>query len=484
MGPGVAASLDGVGRSHFRGFYELTCVRRRASAITAAAAAISLALLAGSPADGSPAGLPAGCPLPQSAQTFLLNSAFLDPLYGGPLKTEKVRTIDDFEDRLFGLFMPADLLDGAYLRVSVLDRRLECLDAPDCEYEILAVDYAIAGWKRTAYAYYRGAEEGAGRRAAVIIPGSGDNQSTAIYLNDSRNYHYNIAELVRDHWDTYVFVKPNEDFLAIHNGGGKLGYDYIVTYLANLGGSYSCRFIVDSMAIVKHVKSLYDTVVLIGLSQGGQAALYNSLQSRPDGAFIASGFSILQDTFARAELNQIMVPGMKDYLANEDIFDDISKSRTRFVFSWGKLERGTYGVEAEYNCTADFFRPLSNVKCVVHDGGHAFPGPAVTEFLDSIRMGPSEADLDVALHQNTPNPFSSSTWISFAVKRKGRVRLEIFDAEGRLVRLLVDDELGPDLYVREWDGRDSHGRPMPSGAYFCRLLAPGRSATKKMMLAR
>jgi predicted esterase len=455
--------------------------------VTAAAAA---ALFLAAPGPGtagdltSPTSVPAGCPLPLAVQTSLLNSAFSEPLYGGPLKSERVRTIEDFNNRLFGLFIPAELLNDSYIRTAILDQRLECIDAPDCKYEALGVDYVVAGWEYTAYAYYRAAETEAGKRAVVVIPGSGDNQSTAIYLNDARNYHYNIAELIRHDWDTYVCVKPNEDFLAVHNGGAKLSRDYMVAHLMNLGGSYSSRFIVDTMAIVKHLRALYGKVVVIGLSQGGQAALYNALQSKPDGAFIASGYSVLQEALSRAELDQIIVPGMVDYMTNEDIFEGIRDSRTRFVFTWGRQERGTYGVEAEYNCTANFFLPLGNVKCVVHDGGHVFPGPAVTEFLDSIRSAPSGADLDVALRQNAPNPFSSSTWISFAVKTEGRVRLEIFDAEGRLVRLLVDEELIPDLYVREWDGRDSHGRPMPSGAYFYRLVAPDRSISKKMTLAR
>jgi hypothetical protein len=42
------------------------------------------------------------------------------------------------------------------------------------------------------------------------------------------------------------------------------------------------------------------------------------------------------------------------------------------------------------------------------------------------------------LYQNAPNPFLSSTRIAFSMKEAGHVRLLVFDAKGRLVRVLVD----------------------------------------------
>lgn len=62
--------------------------------------------------------------------------------------------------------------------------------------------------------------------------------------------------------------------------------NYIINHALNLGGSYSVRYLVDTMAIVKQLQTSYDTVAVIVLSQGGKAALYNALQSQPDGAII------------------------------------------------------------------------------------------------------------------------------------------------------------------------------------------------------
>jgi hypothetical protein len=88
------------------------------------------------------------------------------------------------------------------------------------------------------------------------------------------------------------------------------------------------------------------------------------------------------------------------------------------------------------------------------------------------------------LFQNTPNPFLSSTRIVFSMTEAGRVRLQVFDAKGRLVRVLADEVRQANRYVEAWDSRDDNGRQVPAGTYFYSLEAPGWTASKKMTLAR
>jgi hypothetical protein len=89
-----------------------------------------------------------------------------------------------------------------------------------------------------------------------------------------------------------------------------------------------------------------------------------------------------------------------------------------------------------------------------------------------------------ALFQNAPNPFLSSTRIAFSMKEAGHVRLSVFDAKGRLVRVLVDEMCQANHYVEQWDGRDLNGRSVPAGTYFYSLEAPGWKSSKKMTVAR
>jgi Lamin Tail Domain/FlgD Ig-like domain len=89
------------------------------------------------------------------------------------------------------------------------------------------------------------------------------------------------------------------------------------------------------------------------------------------------------------------------------------------------------------------------------------------------------------LNQNRPNPFNPVTTIEFAVPAAGRVKLEIYNAKGQLVRNLIDAEYTKAAHERvTWDGRDDAGRVVPSGVYFYTLLAGDQSATRKMLLLK
>ncbi len=89
-----------------------------------------------------------------------------------------------------------------------------------------------------------------------------------------------------------------------------------------------------------------------------------------------------------------------------------------------------------------------------------------------------------ALSQNAPNPFNPVTEIRYTVLLPGWVGIRVYDGAGRLVRTLVGsvhDDAGEFSVV--WDGRDSGGRPQPSGVYYYRLDGEG-VAVRKMVLIR
>lgn len=76
-----------------------------------------------------------------------------------------------------------------------------------------------------------------------------------------------------------------------------------------------------------------------------------------------------------------------------------------------------------------------------------------------------------------PNPFNPSTRIDYALPQPGRVRLCLYDASGRLLRVLLDgkQEAGPQEVV--WDGRDDGGSRLPSGTYFYEVRLDSKTVT-------
>jgi hypothetical protein len=90
----------------------------------------------------------------------------------------------------------------------------------------------------------------------------------------------------------------------------------------------------------------------------------------------------------------------------------------------------------------------------------------------------------VFLAQNRPNPFNPRTVIGFDLPRDGGARLEVFGADGRLVRVLASGTLLRGRHEAVWDGCDQHGRAAASGVYFCRLAAGDAQLMRKLVLLR
>jgi len=89
------------------------------------------------------------------------------------------------------------------------------------------------------------------------------------------------------------------------------------------------------------------------------------------------------------------------------------------------------------------------------------------------------------LAQNYPNPFNPQTALSFDLPSEMTVSLHVYDGAGRLVAVLMDDEVAPQGRNEAiWRGKDMMGQVVPSGTYFYRLEAGGRVETKKMMLLK
>ena len=89
------------------------------------------------------------------------------------------------------------------------------------------------------------------------------------------------------------------------------------------------------------------------------------------------------------------------------------------------------------------------------------------------------------LHQNYPNPFNSQTVITFELLEPTTIHLNVYDASGKLIKSLIDDEFrDAGRYHESWDGANSKGHIVSSGVYFYRLEAWNISKSKSMILKK
>lgn len=109
--------------------------------------------------------------------------------------------------------------------------------------------------------------------------------------------------------------------------------------------------------------------------------------------------------------------------------------------------------------------------------GDIFRSPEAIAALPAVQL---------ALYQNTPNPFNPQTTIRYELPGNGltRVRLWILDVGGRMVRTLVDEEQPPGTHEVRWNGTNSAGKGVSSGVYFSVLDVDRERRTRKILLLK
>jgi hypothetical protein len=136
----------------------------------------------------------------------------------------------------------------------------------------------------------------------------------------------------------------------------------------------------------------------------------------------------------------------------------------QFVFVSGRPYRYSH---AEIMANVDYI--LRNLLDEPYDPGAG---------IDDTAKGP------ISLAQNAPNPFSSSTRISFSLPVAGAARMSIYDVRGREVARVVDEKLGAGRHDVAWNGRDKAGRTVAPGVYWYSLSANGKALTRRMVVLK
>ena len=129
-------------------------------------------------------------------------------------------------------------------------------------------------------------------------------------------------------------------------------------------------------------------------------------------------------------------------------------------------------------------------QSLLYPVGHQYADQPMNLAFSITSANPTGVDEDEVtrafrLHQNTPNPFNPVTSIRYDVPAEGgRVLLEVFDVNGRLVRTLVDKHNTEGTHHVSWRGDDESGQRVPSGIYFYKLSTDGFTQMLKMLVLK
>jgi hypothetical protein len=90
-----------------------------------------------------------------------------------------------------------------------------------------------------------------------------------------------------------------------------------------------------------------------------------------------------------------------------------------------------------------------------------------------------------------PNPFSNSTAISFTIQQSqtampagGQVSITIYDINGRLIKVLANEQMQPGNHQLIWNAKDEKGSPVVAGVYLLKLQTGNYTEVKKMSLVK
>ncbi|MBS1911622.1 MAG: T9SS type A sorting domain-containing protein [Bacteroidetes bacterium] len=97
------------------------------------------------------------------------------------------------------------------------------------------------------------------------------------------------------------------------------------------------------------------------------------------------------------------------------------------------------------------------------------------EEIENIGGVPTE----LFLEQNYPNPFNPTTLIRYGLPARAYVELTLHTLDGRIIETLVAEDQDAGTYVMNYSADT-----VPSGTYFYRLRAMGRSLTRRMIVAK
>jgi hypothetical protein len=142
------------------------------------------------------------------------------------------------------------------------------------------------------------------------------------------------------------------------------------------------------------------------------------------------------------------------------------------------------------DCPAQGSCCLSDGSCLV-----ALPdecsdlGGRFLEFLEDctpnpcLAMGLNEPPLQEAgpRLEIVPCPAAKDMFLDYRLRFPGPVRIEILDANGRLVRTLLNGPVGGRQGSVRWGGDNDRGACVPPGVYFARILAGGEASARRVV---
>ncbi len=167
-----------------------------------------------------------------------------------------------------------------------------------------------------------------------------------------------------------------------------------------------------------------------------------------------------------------MVDPAKDYISIITSMDDpMTKKQDGFITNH-KIQLRVWQKETdkEYTIEKISFRDPDNNKYVES-------GTSIIQMNLEI----PDHDQGWSLGDAYPNPFNDFTTIHYSVAKEMNIRIEIYNATGQKIKVLLDEVKAEGDYTITWDRTNQNGKQISSGTYFYRMITNNYSEVKTLI---
>ncbi|MBN1894709.1 T9SS type A sorting domain-containing protein, partial [bacterium] len=148
--------------------------------------------------------------------------------------------------------------------------------------------------------------------------------------------------------------------------------------------------------------------------------------------------------------------------------------------------KGWFGIEGNDILDLDQIKGFQMEFSMASTMGDIAFGTIVLDELTLVQEGwqnavpsASAGPVSFRLLQNYPNPFNPSTSIPFTLAHESRVKVTVFDMQGRMIATVAEGRYAAGPHTVHFTAGN-----LPSGAYVCRIDAGGQRMERKMILTK
>jgi hypothetical protein len=153
---------------------------------------------------------------------------------------------------------------------------------------------------------------------------------------------------------------------------------------------------------------------------------------------------------------------------------DSARTDSKGCYEFTGLPVGYYCVYRDVNSFKYFFSPLEQDTFDIN-----FVGTTDVEESPEIHI-PERMEL----YPNYPNPFNPLTTLRYSLPVDMEVEISIFNVQGEKIKELTRGYQTKGTKKIIWDGRNSQGKEVSSGIYFCKLRSGYNHETIKMVMLK